>query len=313
MALMGGRAAASVLPLVAAVVLVRFLGQEEYGYYGQLILIASTAAAFFSFGIPQSVYYFVARSGSPSQSLVIRSFAALVVCGLVGGITLVATSARLEQIFDVPLSSYLFWLVAYLALSVPAGLTDILPTADQRAQLQAFMLVTFETLRGLVLMTVVIRTQSLTLILSVLTVYMAVKVLALVPYLFVRDSEGVEKVSPVAIRQQLRYAIPLWGAKLLTLVRDYSHRFFVAATFTTTEFAVYAVGTISPPLVNHINEAIGDVMLIQTAQSYKRGDLGEMRRVWFRAHWPVTACGPLRAHRDDGKPDRHSPADPPLR
>ena len=90
MALMGGRAVASVLPLVAAVVLVRFLEPEEYGYYGQLILIASTAAAFFSFGIPQSVYYFVARSGSPSQSLVIRSFAALVVCGLVGGITLVA-------------------------------------------------------------------------------------------------------------------------------------------------------------------------------------------------------------------------------
>ena len=66
-------------------------------------------------------------------------------------------------------------------------------------------------------------------------------------------------------------------------MRGSGHSFFVAATFTATEFAVYAIGTIRPPLVSHVNEAIGDVMLIQTTQSYEKGDLVEMRRVWFRA------------------------------
>jgi len=127
---MGGRAAASVSLIVASVVLARFLDQEEYGYYRQIVLIVAASSGILGFGIPQSVYYFVARYPSSSQPLVIRSLVTLGVCGLAGAAAVGAAAARLEQVFDVPLSSYLPGVLAYLAMSVSARLAYTLPTAD---------------------------------------------------------------------------------------------------------------------------------------------------------------------------------------
>ena len=269
--------------MIAPIVLARYLSRADFGDYKQLLLLADTATGIILLGIPVSLFYYVPRSGSSSHGLVVRSLGALMVLGVVGATLFGFAGGTLEQVFNVPFSAHLPWLIAYVAISVPSNLTYSLPIADQRAQYQAFLLIALESGRALVLALTAITTRSITPLVIALVVYAATKLLAGFFYVFVQRSEPAgERGDPPGFIEQMRYSTTMWGAGLLTLVRDQSHFFFVSAMFTDEQYAAYAIGTLSIPIVGHVNDAIGNVMQVQVAGTYHTGHYDEVRRVWFR-------------------------------
>jgi len=283
MTLTAGRAVQASMAMIVPIMLVRFLDQVDYGNYRKIVLFLTAVPGVLILALPNSVYYYVSRTRSSCHRLVVRTVVVLFGLGLLSGAIVFFSADRLGQIFDVPLTLYLPWVIAYVVLSMPASLTYLLPQLDQRAQLQAVLLVVIDALRTALLVIAVVVTGSLDGLLAALCVYVVVKLLALFLYLPARRREDPEIDKSPGFGDQLRYAMPLWGGSLMQLARAHGHAFFVAAMFDSREFAVYAVATMAIPVLPFINETIGDVMFIQTARWFGEGNLVQMRRVWFRA------------------------------
>lgn len=279
-----GRVVQALMTMVAPVVLVRVLDQVDYGHYRKIVLVLTTVHGLLLLSLTESLFYYVSRSDSPCHALVRRTLLSLFGLGLFGAAVVGLAAPRLEAALEVPLTPYLPWILAYIVMQVPATLAYVLPTVDQRAQVQALFAVVLETLRTALLAIAVLVTGRLDVLVVVLCVYAGLKLAVLVLYLYARrtDEASVTEVTPT-FSDQLRYSLPMWGAAVIMLARDHAHSFFVAGMFDSVEFAIYAVGTMAIPFLPFVNEIIGNVMLIQTARQFREDDLEEMRRVWFRA------------------------------
>jgi len=272
------------MSMIAPIILVRLLDQADYGYYRKIVLVLTVVGGVLSMSLPESLYYFVSKAMSSCQRLVVRTAWLLLGFGLLGGVLMAVLAPWLQRMFEVPLMPYLPWLVVYVVLSVPSALAYALPTIDQRAQLQAMLLVVIETMRTVFLTIAVILTGSLDFLVMALCLYVMIKFAAMAVYVSARGRAERARVdeSP-SLREQFAYAMPLWGAGNILLIRDQGHAFFVAGMFNSVEFAIYAVGTLAIPVLPFVNEIIGNVMLIQAARRYRERDLAEMRRIWFRS------------------------------
>ena len=64
------RFASAVVTTVVPLVLARAMPIGEYGTYKQLFLVGTTLTAIFTFGLPQSLYYFMPRTDRPRPFVV---------------------------------------------------------------------------------------------------------------------------------------------------------------------------------------------------------------------------------------------------
>jgi O-antigen/teichoic acid export membrane protein len=264
------------------VVLVRILDQSTFGHYKQLFLVAGTLFPLLALTLPGSLYYLVPRSAKDSQRYHVQAVLMLVGMGIVGGVALVIAREPLSRFFDAPLSEYLLWIALYTALMLPASLLVVSPMADRRARLTSVLVVGFDLLRGLLLIVVALLTRSLTAILIAACAHMALQVAAVAAYLIWR-SDGPWTPSRLHLRSQLSYSLPLTAAGLIALAQIRLHSFYVAANFSSAQFAIYAVGTLSLPLIREFSRTVGEVVLIENAKQDSERNVSEMRRVWHHA------------------------------
>jgi O-antigen/teichoic acid export membrane protein len=273
---------AALLTLGIPIVLVRVLDQSTFGYYKQLFLVAGTMVTLLSLTLPGSLYYLVPRSPRDSQRFHVQAALLLLGLGVVAGVVLVLGREPLSALFDAPLNQYMLWIALYTALSLPASLLVVSPMADRRARLTAILVVGFDLSRGVLLIVVALLTRSLTVVLVATCAHMAAQVTAVAAYLIWR-SDGAWTPSLRHLRAQLSYSLPLTGAALIALVQIKLHSFYVAASFSAAEFAIYAVGTLSLPLIGEFSRTVGEVVLIESSEQDSERNVPEMRRVWHHA------------------------------
>jgi O-antigen/teichoic acid export membrane protein len=265
------------------IVMVRVLPQSTFGHYKQLFLVAGTALPLLSLGLPGSLYYFVPRQSRDSQRLHVQTALMLSLMGALGGGIILLLRGPLSEFFDAPIQQYLVWIALYTALSVPASLLEISPMVDRRARLAALFLSGFDLLRGVVLILVALLTRNLTAILVAVCTVMTLQVGVVTAYLLWRGDGQAWKPSSSHLRNQLAYALPFTGAALIGLAQMKLHAYYVAGRFSSAQFAIYAVATLSIPLIDQFSRTIGEVVIIENAKHYAAKDFPEMRRVWHRA------------------------------
>ena len=107
-----GQAFGLLMGFVVTVFLARLLGPEEYGTYNLLISIASGVAAFLSFGLSSSSFYYASRR----ERLLGTSIGFSTLVSSVGVLTLWLTSPLLETIYGVPDLSFFVKLFSFEVL-----------------------------------------------------------------------------------------------------------------------------------------------------------------------------------------------------
>jgi O-antigen/teichoic acid export membrane protein len=207
----------------------------------------------------------------------------LSVMGLLGGAVIVLARGPLSDFFDAPLQSYMAWIALYTALAVPASLLVTAPMVDRRARLAAVLLTSFDLVRSAGLILAALITRDLTAILIAACLVMLLQVGGIVAYLVWRGAGESWAPTRGHLRKQLAYALPFTGAALIGLAQMKVHAYYVAATFTAAQFAVYAVATLNIPLIDQFSRTVGEVVIIETTERHAKRDLDEVRRLWHRA------------------------------
>jgi O-antigen/teichoic acid export membrane protein len=277
------RAFAAILTMGIPMVLVRVLDQTTFGHYKQLFLVAGTALPLLSLGLPGSLYYFVPQSPGESQRYHVQTAFMLGILGVIGGLGIVLARDALSAFFDAPLSQYAGWIALYVALSVPAGLVLTSPMVDKRAPLAASLVAGLDLLRAAALIVVAVVSRNLVAILVAACAVMVLRALATAVYLAWRRHGEAWRPSMRQVRRQLAYALPFTGAALIGLAQTKLHAYYVAASFSAAQFAIYAVATLNIPLIGQFSRTIGEVVILENADHFAKGRNREMRRVWHRA------------------------------
>jgi O-antigen/teichoic acid export membrane protein len=284
------RVVSSLLAMGIPIVLVRVLSQSTFGNYKQIFLFADTAQNILLLGIPGSLYYFVPRSSQQSQRFMVQSAVLLGILGLVGGAALWGLGPVLESVFHLSMTRYSLLLSLLVALSIPAAMLSVAPMADRRPHIASVMLIGSDLFRGLLLVSVALLTRSLAAVVLATAAVYATQIVALVGYLTRRGEVGTWWPTRESILTQMRYVLPFSGAAILGLARDQLHAYYVAASFSSAEFAVYAVATLQVPFVGHLIQTIGEVLVIGSSRHFANGDVKAMRHLWYRATY-VLALG----------------------
>ena len=97
----------------------RVLNYNDYGSYGQTLLIVTFAASILSFGLPQIIYVYLNKEES-SKNVISSNFYAALTLGLIGFLLLAFSSSFFASWLNNPsLKSLLFIFAFSLPLSLP--------------------------------------------------------------------------------------------------------------------------------------------------------------------------------------------------
>lgn len=282
------RMAAAAFTMAIPIVLARVLDQTTFGYYKQLFLIAMTAGGLLTLGIPGSLYYFVPRSPQNGQRYQVQSLVILSLLGVAGGMAILLGAPLIERLFNgAPLAPYLPWIALFTALSMPAELIPVSPMVDRRARLAATLVTLLDLARALLLVFVALITRDITAIIIAATIVVALKLTSVIVYLGWRRKRSPVSREKGLLRSQLAYALPFAGTAVIGLMRNKLHAFFVAANFSAAEFAVYAVATLSIPLIGQFTQTVGEVVVLENSKNFEAGRRDEMRHIWHRATYSL--------------------------
>ncbi len=277
------RVLAGLLTIGIPLVLVRVLSQTNYGYYKQIFLVAVTAQSLLALGVPGSLYYFVPRERERPIRYQTQSLVLLVGLGLVAGGLILLGGQAIQRLFHAELDAYVPLLALFVALSIPGSLIPTAPMVDRRARLAAAMVVGLDLLRAGLIIGAAIVTRDLLWIVVMACAAAAVQLGVTGAYLVGRSRWSDWRVEPGRIREQLRYVLPFSGAAAIGFARNKLHAYYVAASFSAAEFAIYAAATLNIPLIGKLSQTIEEVVVLENAGHHARGSKDEMRRVWHRA------------------------------
>ena len=122
--------------------------------------------------------------------------------------------------------------------------------------------------------------RSLTAVLWAVILAAAVHALWLIVYMRWRRTPDASAVNILDFAKQLRYALPFSVAVIFQTGLQAFHQYYVAASLSAAEFAVYAIGVLQIPVLGMLVHSVVEVMLIRVSAAHKVKDLAEMTRVW---------------------------------
>jgi O-antigen/teichoic acid export membrane protein len=293
MVVAAARLLSAVLGIATPVILVRALDQTEFGQYKQAFLVAGTAVAVMSFGLPGSLYYFVPRSAARAQRYLSQTLLLLCAFGALSAGAVLAAADLVGTFFHSDSRSLPYWLAALVGFAVPAAMLPIAPTVDRRAKLGGLLLAGTDLTRGVAMITAALFLGSVESVIAAAALVAAASTAVTFGYLAWRPRPP-DSSARGALAEQARYAAPMAASAYVVLARDQYHSYFVAATFSPAQFAVYAIGTLTVPLIHQILMSLGEVLVLETSRHHALRDQAEMRRVWDRVvHLQVLAIVPL--------------------
>ncbi len=267
------------LSVSVPLVLARRMELAEYGTYKQLFLIAQTLYFVLSFGLPQSLYFFIPRAENPrrwfGQTMLAMSVAGVLVLALLG-----AFAGRLGGWFGNPaLGEHTLALALYVVGLIGSYPLEIGLTSQGRMRAAGLAYLASDLLRCAALIVPVLLGFGLEGMMAATAGYACLR-LAVTWWVLVVPGDG-PIFEPAALREQLRYAAPFAAAVVLSCAQSYGHQFAVSAAVPPELFAIYAVGCFQLPLVDLLYSPISEVLMVRLGEDERDGN-GDRAAAAFR-------------------------------
>ncbi|MCP3059960.1 spore coat polysaccharide flippase ExoM [Myxococcus sp. K38C18041901] len=261
------------LTLSIPLVLARVLHLDEYGTYYQLFLIATTLYYVLPFGVVQSLYYFLPRTGEKrpylGQTLLFMSGA-----GLVGGLLVQLLMGPVAGWFSNPqLLEYRWELAAYTAFLLGSFPLEVSLTAQGRTKASAVVYLVSDAVRASVMVLPPLLGFSLHGLMVAVCGFTALRFVAT----WVVCLRGVSGplVSGPLLRAQLAYAAPFGAAMFLAIPQQNAHLYMVAGAVAPAMYALYRVGCFQLPVVDLLYTPTSEVLMVRLGELEREGRLEE--------------------------------------
>jgi O-antigen/teichoic acid export membrane protein len=279
----GSHVASSVFPLLASMVMVRYLSQYEYGTFRQIMLLAVLLPTCIALGLPQSLSYFLPRASSPREKkqLALQMFFCLTVLGAGATIVVYIMQDQVSSSFSNPSLISVSWIFSlYMLFIVPNKCAQTALLSLGRINLATALDVTTDVCNFLFLVVPLFLGYGLQVVLGSMLVFYALK-FGLVLVILLSLEGGFPKLWDRGIlRAQVLYSLPLWLSFIVGATRAYVDKFLVVFLYRPEDFAVYSRGAFELPLIGLVPFALSSLLAPRFAESYSRGAVGEIVALW---------------------------------
>jgi len=275
------RFASAVVTTVVPLVLARAMPIAEYGTYKQLFLVGTTLTAICTFGLPQSLYYFMPRTDRP-RPFVVNTLVVLMAAGGAAALGVLAATPWVSRLFSAPdLVDFRGALATYTGFYLAACALEPLLTSQGRTGAAAMNYLLWDSLRAAAM------TAPILLGLGLHATMWSVAFLMIVRsgatwLIAVRGTLG-GWWDRAALRAQLGYALPFGAALAVSVPQHSFHQWVVSARFDPALFAIYTVGCFQLPIVDLLYTPTSEVLMVHVGELERAGRLGEVTRAFRQA------------------------------
>lgn len=281
MALTASHVAGLGFGILTPLLLGRYLPEETFGTYRQVMLILWFVGFAGSFGMDQGLFYFVKRRPDRAAQYSLGCTLANVVLGLLIGGAIALFGDRLATFMNnPPLAQASLWLGLYVFSTLPGQhLAAYLVIQDR---IGGALILNILNAAALALAAIggLLGVGSMNAVLMVMTAWSLAKLCVL----FYVNRSHLAAIKPgslgESLRAQIKYSAPLGLSNLLAISLRLD-RIMVSAFFPVRDFARYSVGCFDLPVVPQAVNNLHDLMSIEMAAADASGRRSEILRLWL--------------------------------
>jgi O-antigen/teichoic acid export membrane protein len=267
------------LQFLLPVILVRYLTKPEFGDYRLVWLVATTALIIFCLFMPQSLFYFLPRAATGDRSkLVGNAFGSLLFLGSTSVLLLLALLPIVPDSIS-GLQRYSPIVPLFVGLWVLASILDVLPTADGKAEWQAYAVIGFAILRVSALAGAAFLFGDIVLVLIIMCGLAAAKVGIAILYAFFSAKEPGLKFDTQLLGVQVKYSLPFAIAEGLFALRVQADQWVVAAYSSSTAVALISVAAVALTIGTLIRQPLKDALLPSISSLLKEDKIDAARQL----------------------------------
>ena len=257
------------------------LDRSEFGLYKQIGVVL-TAGVQLTLGFYMNVFYFLPRRPAEGPQFVRNVVFVHAAVGVMVMAVLLLYPTVLGKMASDDLIPYAPFIAIALALTIAGSFLEVVATANQDVKYSAAFIILAQLTKGAAMVTAaLVGTVQALLYASIFQAVVQFGVLMW--YLHKRFPGFLDRPDVPILREQLIYAGPLAVSSIAVAVRQSYHFFVVATMFSAADYAIYAVGSLSLPLIGLIRESTFSVMIPRVSLLHQQGRIRDIVSVFAAA------------------------------
>jgi O-antigen/teichoic acid export membrane protein len=256
----------------------RVLSYEDYGSYGQVLLIVTLIASLLSFGLPQVLYLFMEDKEAPTQST--TNLIATFLLGFLGFLIIFSFAGSVAVWLDNTVLEGLLRIYALsLAFSLPAQMLNSLFIYRQKVRLSMFISVSSNLLK------VILVVISIQLYNSLQLVFISILIADLYRFVisFINARHELPfKFSVKNMITQLKIGFPLALSGIIGTGLLYTDGLMVSKMMDVKAYAIYRNGALEVPFLATLYNAVSMIIMPEVVKLYKSNQLKKIISLKFK-------------------------------
>jgi len=281
--LMGGRSVGFVVRLLLPVFLVRLLTQDDYGAYGQLLLLNTTAAVVLEFGTLLSLQYFFTHAKDKLTQLLSQTYFWLVGIGLIAAFVVNVFRDYVGVFFGGEMfSSVALPMSLLLLFTVASAILDYIFILERRSRSLFAFVVGNDLARGAMIALAAYAGGTAASIIWALAAFAGLRAVALCVYLLTKYGLRMRNWNRQYFWRYVHYTLPLGAAATIGVVSRRIDRLMLSALLTASSYAVYSVAAVGIPMIDLLYTSLGHVVFPRVSEHGLKGECNAARELWHK-------------------------------
>lgn len=276
------RVITTLLTLIVAMLLSRYLTKTEYGTYSSAYIAINLVVAIFTLGLPHSITYFLSKAETQHERSRLLSvhYTLATILSLIAGLILVLGISAIIQYFSNPLIRSIWFMLAIMPWSkMMISILSNTLIAYQRTKL----LMTFKLMSSLsVVIIIVICGLIQASFITYITIYIIIQVIiTLTSYAIIKKCEDGFKFSfdKELIKTIFKFSIPIGLATMVGIIDKEFDKLFIGNVLSTEELATYANAAKELPLT-FISMSFISALLPRLTRLFKNKEMNKGIQLW---------------------------------
>lgn len=256
--------------------LVRSLSFNDYGSYGQILMIITILQGFFTFNLNQTSNVYFANDHRDKKVVFSTLIRSAVGMSLIGVLVMYLTSSYISNIFDNAQIKHL--LILSLINMFSQVITPILISIllfFERVQYTVIVLVTTNIFKILMMLMSINYFKSLNILMLSLSLVSLVQMLA---FFIVVPSNLIsfKYFDKSLAKNMFSVASPLAFSSIVEKSLVYLDGFMISALITTSAYAFYRAGAVEVPFIATLYGSVTSIVLPEIAKMFSDGRLNDI-------------------------------------
>ncbi|WP_270209167.1 MULTISPECIES: flippase [Dorea] len=274
-----------IISMLSAMLLSRFRSLAEYGTYSQILTVVNLATAIFMLGLPNSMNYFIARSGNDSERSKFISLyynVITIMCVIVGAVLYIVLPFITVYYDNKMLYNfgYILFLLPWTQIII-GGLSNMLVASGNTMRVLIYNL-----LRGLALLIIILIVQILGQTFSQYMIYYICVETFFSVWVYIEAKKISNKwywrLDTKLLKSVFSFSIPMGLASAISTLSVQLDQLMVGRFFSTEELAVFSNAAKELPFTI-ISSAFTAVLVPKMAKMFKEDRNNEAVQVWKKS------------------------------